>query len=233
MKPYLAALLLGLSTLSVVAHAESPPTYERVAFSVKAAQEVPNDLLTAVLYAEEQGQNTTAMADKVNQAITWALDTAKQTQGVESRTLDYTTSPMYANDGKVSGWQVRQSIQLKSQDSKALSGLLGQLQEKLRIEGISYSVSPTVQAATEKALIDQALKNFKERAEQLKTGMGRNEYRVVHMDVQSANEYFQPPMLRMSAMEAAPAAAPAPPSLEGGKQNLQVNIQAEIELSIN
>lgn len=230
MKKHLAALILGLSALGA-AHAEDKPVYDRVAFSVSAEKEVPNDVLSAVLYAEQQGQDTTAMADAVNQAITWALDVAKQESEVESRTLNYTTSPVYT-DGRVTGWQVRQSIQLKSKDSKVLSGLLGKLQEKLRIEGISYSVSPEVQTETEKALIDQALKNFKDRAEQVKTAMGRAEYRVVRLDVQSAGGQFPPqPMYRMAAMEA--AAAPAPPSLDGGKQNLQVSVQAEIELSIN
>lgn len=231
MKKHLAALLVGLSVIGT-AHAEdNKPVYDRIAFSVSAEKEVPNDVLIAVLYAEQQGQDTVAMADTVNQAITWALDIAKQESAIESRTLNYTTNPMYT-DGRVTGWQVRQSIQLKSKDSKVLSGLLGKLQEKLHIEGISYSVSPEVQVETEKALIDQALKNFKDRAEQMKAGMGRAEYRVVRLDVQSAGQQFAPPaMYRMGVMDA--AAAPAPPSLEGGKQNLQVNVQAEIELSIN
>ncbi|HRJ52739.1 MAG TPA: SIMPL domain-containing protein [Candidatus Thiothrix moscowensis] len=230
MKKQLAALLLGMFALNAAHAEESKPVYDRVAFSVNAAKEVPNDVLSAVLYAEQQGQDTVAMADAVNQAITWAMAIAKQESAVESRTLNYTTNPVYA-DGRISGWQVRQSIQLKSKDSKVLSGLLGKLQEKLRIEGINYSVSPEMQAETEKALIDQALKNFKDRAEQLKTGMGRAEYRVVRLDVQSVGNDFPQPMYRMAAMEA--AGAPAPPSLEGGKQNLQVNVQAEIELSIN
>lgn len=233
MKTTLAALLLGMAALGS-AHAEdSKPVYDRIAFAVNASQEVSNDVLTAVLYAEQQGQDTVAMADTVNQAISWALALAKQQTAVESRTLNYTTNPVYT-DGRVTGWQVRQSIQLKSKDSKVLSGLLGQLQEKLRIEGINYSVSPEVQTATEKTLIEQALKNFKERAEQLKTGMGRAEYRVVKLDVQAVGNEFQPPLYRMAAMDTAGAApAPAPPSLDSGKQNLQVNVQAEIELSIN
>lgn len=230
MKTLVAAVLLGLTALSA-AHAEDKPVYDRIAFTVNAKQEVPNDLLTAVLYAEQQGQNTAALADSVNQSITWALGIAKPETAVASSTLSYTTNPVYT-DGRVTGWQVRQSIQLKSKDSKILSGLLGKLQEKLRIEGVNYSVSPEVQADTEKNLIDQALKNFKARADQLKAGMGRAEYRVVKLDVQAVNgESPQPPMYRMAAMSDA-AAAPAPPSLEGGKQNLQVNIQAEIELSI-
>jgi predicted secreted protein len=225
-----AALLLGLSALSA-AHAEDKPVYDRIAFTVSAEKEVPNDVLTAVLYAEQQGQDTVAMADAVNQAITWAMGVAKQESAVEARTLDYTTNPLYT-DGRVTGWQVRQSLQLRSKDSKTLSGLLGKLQEKLRIEGINYSVSPEVQTSTEDELINTALANFKKRADQVKTNMARAEYRVVRLDVQAAND-FQPPMMRMAAMDAAAAAAPAPPSLEAGKQKLKVNVQAEIELSIN
>lgn len=231
MKKQLAVLLLGLSALGM-AYAEDKPTYDRVSFSVSAAKEVANDLSSAVLYAEQQGQNTVAMADTVNQAITWAMDIAKQESAVESRTLDYTTNPIYT-DGKITGWQVRQSIQLKSKDSNVLSTLLGKLQEKLRIEGISYSVSPEVQSSTEDDLINTALANFKKRADQVKANLGRAEYRVVKLDVQSiSGEYPQPPMYRMAAMEA-PAPAPAPPTLASGKQNLQVNVQAEIELSTN
>jgi predicted secreted protein len=231
MKKQLAALLLGLSALSATAHAEDKPVYDRIAFTVSAEKEVPNDVLTAVLYAEQQGQDTVAMADTVNQAITWAMGVAKQETAVEARTLDYTTNPLYT-DGRVTGWQVRQSLQLKSKDSKTLSGLLGKLQEKLRIEGINYSVSPEVQTSTEEELINTALANFKKRADQVKASMGRGEYRVVRLDVQAAND-FQPPMMRMAVMDATPAAAPAPPSLEAGKQKLKVNVQAEIELSIN
>ncbi|MEN9501899.1 MAG: hypothetical protein RI964_1184 [Pseudomonadota bacterium] len=228
MKKQIAALLLSLAAIQA-AQAEDKLPYERVAFSVSASKEVPNDVLTAVLYAEQQGRDTAALADAVNQAITWAMDTAKQEKAVESRTLDYTTNPQY-EDSKVVGWQVRQSIQLKSQDSKALSTLLGKLQEKLHIDGISYSVSPTVQASTEDELVNTALANFKKRAEQIQTQMGRKEYRVVRLDVQSAGDFPQPPMYRMAAAEMSSDKVAAP-NLESGKQTLKVNVQAEIELA--
>lgn len=229
MKQQLAALLIGIAAWGVT-HAADTPVYDRIAFSVSAEKEVPNDVLTAVLYAEQQGQDTVAMADAVNQAITWAIDVAKQETTVETSTLDYTTNPMYT-DSRITGWQVRQSIQLTSKNSKALSGLLGKLQEKLRIEGIHYRVSPEVQNSTEEELINTALANFKKRAEQIKTSMGRAEYRVARIDVQAAND-FQPPMMRMAAMDSVAMAAPVAPELESGKQKLKVNVQAEIELSI-
>ena len=231
MKALFLTSLLILGFLNPV-YAEDKPMYERISFSVGAEKEVANDVLTAVLYAEQQGQDTASMADTVNQTITWAMQQAKPVSSVESRTLDYTTTPMYT-DSKITGWQVRQSIQLKSKDSKALSGLLGTLQEKLRIEGISYSVSPEVKTSTEAELISNAIANFKKRAEQVKANLGRQEYRIVRLDVQTANDYA-PPMYRMAAMDASGGApAPAAPALEAGKQALKVNVQAEIELSVN
>jgi len=232
MKKQLAALLLGMSALS--AHAEDkPPAYDRVAFSVTVQKEVENDVLTAVLYAEQQGRDTVAMADQVNKGIVWGMDIAKKEPAIESRTLGYTTNPVY-KDNVLDGWQVRQSIQLKSKDSKALGGMLGQLQEKLRIDSIGYSVSPDVQKTTKEGLVNAALDSFKKRAEQIKAAMGRAQYKVVKLDIQDTNDFA--PMLKSydgAMMRAAAAPAPAAPVLEGGTQELRVSVQAEIELSIN
>ena len=56
MKQQLAALLLGMAAWGVT-HAADTPVYDRIAFTVSAEKEVPNDVLTAVLYAEQQGQD--------------------------------------------------------------------------------------------------------------------------------------------------------------------------------
>ncbi len=231
MKKSVAALLLAMSALSSV-HAEDKLTYDRVAFNVQAEKDVANDVLTAVLYAEQQGQDTAALADTVNKAINWAMELAKQESAVEARTLDYTTAPVYT-DNRVTGWQVRQSIQLKSKDSQKLSALLGKLQEKLRIDSLSYTVSPEVQATTEEELIGNALANFKKRAEQVKTTMGRSNFKIVRLDIQSLGDTPNYPMYRMAAADMAGAPAPAAPTLESGKQKLRVQVNAEIELSLN
>lgn len=231
MKKQLAVFCIALSALSS-AYADDKLTYDRVAFSVQAEKEVSNDISTAVLYAEQQGQDTIALADTVNKAINWALDIVKQEPAVEKRTLDYTTTPVYT-DSRITGWQVRQSIQLKSKEAAKLSALLGKLQEKLRIENLSYSVSPDVQTSTEEELIGNALANFKKRADQIKTTMGRADYKVVRLDVQSIGETPNYPMYRMAAADMGGAPAPAPPALEGGKQKVRVQVNAEIELSLN
>ena len=223
-------LLLGAMLAPV--QAETPLPYDRVGFTVSAEKEAENDVLTAVLSASQTGQDTAMLADEVNKAISWAMEIAKKETAVESRTLSYTTSPVY-RDGKVDGWQVSQSIELKSKDSAILSNLLGELQAKLRVQSVDYSLSGEIQKALEEQLIADALASFKQRASLVQQNMGRAEYRVVRMDIQTASDYPQP-QFRMAAMaEMAPAPVAAPPVLDAGKQKVRVSISAEIELSLN
>lgn len=225
-------LLVGAGLLANSATAEDTP-YNRVSFTVSAEKSVENDVLTAILYASQTGQDTTALADTVNNAISWGMAIARQEEEtVDSRTLGYTTNPIYKN-GRIDGWQVRQSIELKSKDSKLLSHLLGQLQSQLRIQSISYSISNEVRNATEALLISDALATFKNRATQIQSNMQRAEYRVVRLNIQTVSNHPQPGF-RMARSEAMMAdSAPAPPSLDGGKQKVQVAVDATIELSAN
>lgn len=226
-------LLSGLLLIGGHSFAAEEATYDRISFAVSAEKEVENDVLTATLFASQTGQNTAELSDRVNKDITWAMAIAGKEGLIESRTLGYTTNPVYKN-GKVDGWEVRQNIELKSKDSKVLSGLLGQLQEKLRIESIDYSISTEVRKATEETLISEALAGFKSRAAQVQANMERSEYRVVQLDIQTADDFPQP-MLRAAYAESMMAsdAAPAAPDLSAGKQKVRVSVNAQIELSAN
>lgn len=227
------SLLSGLLLLAGHSFAADETTYDRIGFAVSAEKEVENDVLTATLFASQTGQNTAELSDTVNKDIIWAMDIAKQEDAVESRTLGYTTNPVYKN-GRVDGWQVRQNIELKSKDSKALSGLLGQLQEKLRVQSVAYSISTEVRKATEETLISEALASFKNRAAQVQANMERSAYRVVRLDIQTAGNFPQPRFrgAQPEAMMMADA-APAAPNLDAGKQKVQVSVNAQIELSAN
>lgn len=231
MKRWLVSLVVASLMLGAAVQAEETNKYDRVAFSVNAEREVENDTAVAVLYAAEEGQDSAALASKVNTAVAWGLAEAKKVNGVEARTLNYTTYPSYDDKGKIVGWQVRQTLQVKSTQINAMSNLLGKLQEQLRIESVNYAVSPKVQKALEDELIAEALGNVKRRAAQVQSNMGRAEYRVVMLNIQSGQQNFVPQaapyaMMKAAAMDAAPA-----PALEAGKQTLRVDVAAEIELS--
>ncbi len=203
--------------------------YDRVNLSVRATQEVDNDTLVAVLYYQREGSDPTALADEVNKTMGSAIKRAKETPDVTVQTIDYQTRPVYRQQ-TLSGWRVRQSARLESQDSARLSKLIGELQEHLAIESVGYEVSPRKRAENEEALIAEAISAFQERAQLITRQLGRMTYRLVRMDVNTSGAPLRPIPMRTDVR--AMAAAVAPPVLEAGTQTVEVTVNGTIELQL-
>ncbi len=217
---------VGLLMVTTVTHShEATPTYNRINLSVSAQQEVDNDILVAVLFAQEEGKSAARLAKDVNRKISAAVTKAKQADGIKVQTLDYTTSPTYRKQA-VSGWRVRQSIRLESKDPATLSGLIGDLQKELGVSRINYALSPETRAAIEESLIADAIGRFNNRAKLIQTQMGRQNHKLVQMNINSGGNSPQP-RYQMAMMEKSRSAAP---QLEAGTQTVTINIQGTIEL---
>jgi predicted secreted protein len=228
---YLTIALLSLALLSASAIAgQKAKTYDRIQLSADASMQVENDTLTAQLYAQREGSDLAQLADQVNRKISEALEQAKQVEGVSVQTQAYQTYPVYQQQ-RLSGWRVRQSISLESQDGTKLSHLLGELQSSLALESIQYSVSPAQRQAAEEQLIGQAIDAFQQRAALVSKRLGHSDYRLVEMQINSSGNSVPPMRLRAGVM--AMDSAVAPPSLEAGSQILQVNVSGIIELQLN
>ena len=221
--------LFFLFCLVSTVSANAEQSYNRVSFTVSSETNIQNDKLIATVFASERGDNTQQLAEKVNTAIEWGVAIAKKVTAVEVATLNYSTNPEY-KDGKVIAWRVKQAIRLESSDSKVLSDLLGELQQKLNIGSIQYQVSSALRKQTEETLIAKAMEKFKQRASQIIQNMGRKSYRVVRLNVSNSFADSPPYPVAMVQRSYAASAVPAP-SVEAGKQKIVVNIQAEIELS--
>jgi predicted secreted protein len=220
-------LFAVLATTSAVAH-DPASTYDRVNFRVSATQEVDNDILVAVMYHERSGQHPTAMADEVNRTITWAVDLAKKSSAIKVQTLNYRQEALYKNQ-TVTGWKVRQSIRLESTDAAALSTLIGELQNRLSVASIRYTLSPDVRARIEDVLIAKALARFKRRGELISLELGRQDYRIVNLDVATSGRVPAPVRMRaVAAMAESPGVAP--PTFEAGVQSVTVQVSGSIEL---
>jgi predicted secreted protein len=230
-RPYiaLAALFTCIAVTPALAH-DADPTYDRINFRVSASQEVENDTLVAVMYYERSGQQPTAMAGDVNRTISQAVDTAKKNGAIKVQTLNYRQEPLYKNQ-KVVGWKVRQSIRLESMDVTALSTLIGELQQRLSVASLNYTVSPDVRARVEDALITRALARFAERGKLIAAELGRPDYRIVNMDV--ATNRTAPGPVRMRAVATmAESSSVGPPTLEAGVQTITVQVSGTIELEV-
>lgn len=221
----LLILMLILSATFAWAH-DTDPTYDRVSLDASAEQEVENDTLVAILFAEHQAQRQKDVSTVVNEAVRWALDKAKGKSGIKVQTTQYNTSPVY-NKKVISGWRARQSIRLESTDADLISDLIGELQERMSIGSINYAVSKSARDAVEEALTSAALEQFKRRAELVARDLGRKSYRIVQLHINTQGGRPQPIAYaaRVATMEAAQA-----PAIEAGVQTVTVAVSGTIEV---
>lgn len=224
-------ILIGLlSTAQPLFAEESTRHYDQVRLDTYASMEVENDIQIAVLYAQKEGSDPGLLSDQVNQLISKAVQQTKQQKNIKVTTQSYQTTPRY-HQQKLTGWRVRQSIRLESQDSQAMSNLLGSLQSVLALESLSYNISAKRRSAAEEKLTTQAINAFRKRAEQITQQMGRSHYRLIEMSLQTNDQPPQPYRMRanMMALESASSA----PTIESGSQTLSVEISGSIELQLD
>ena len=222
-------LCLALASQPLMAE-EKAATYDQIQLSANASMEVENDTLSAQLYVQREGSELSRLADEVNKLITQAIAQIKQVDGIKLQTQGYQTYPTY-NQQRVTGWRVRQSLRIQSQDSAKLSQLLSQLQSSLALESLQYNVSPAQRTTAEEQLIGEAISSFQKRAALVTKHLGRKDYRLVEMNINTSGQPVQPVRMRASMM--AMEASVAQPSLEAGSQTIRVDVNGTIELRIN
>jgi predicted secreted protein len=229
-RPLVIAFFVAfVTTKTAIAH-ETPQSYDRINFQVSAIEEVENDTLVVVMYSERSGQEPSVIADEVNRNIGWAVDLAKKNSAIKVQTLNYRQDPLYKNQS-ISGWKVRQTIHLESTEVTTLSAMLGELQSRLSVASLRYTVSPTRRDMVESRLIAKALNRFKSRGEQITVELGRTGYRIVNLDVITSGQSPAPVRMRAVAVMA-DSSAVAAPSIEPGVQTVSVQVSGAIELNI-
>jgi len=222
----LAILLMLCIFISTASAGDKKPTYDRINLSVNATDEIENDTLVVQLYVQKEGQIASQLANQTNQDIEWAVKQAKQVAGIEVQTLDYQTTPTYHKQTQ-DGWRVRQSLRLTSQDTLAISQLIGELQQRLLVENIRYKISQKRRDEAENRLTTQAISAFKARAKLISAAWGHTNYRLVQMDINTSGRAVQPMYRQEAVMASADVRRPA---LETGKQTVRIVASGTIEL---
>ncbi|MGD9602700.1 MAG: SIMPL domain-containing protein [Gammaproteobacteria bacterium] len=204
--------------------------YDQVDLAADAEQQVDNDLLIATLYTEHEGRRQAEIATRVNDTMSWALAQVKQVRDVKAQTAQYSTYPVYANNGTtVTGWRARQAVRLEGRDAQKLGDLVGTLQEKLAVESIGFGVSRERRDAAESALTAEALAKFQARAQQVAAALGRTGYRVVRLNIGTAG-HGPAPIMRHEAMMMATKDAASPAQFEAGTRAIGVTVAGTIQL---
>jgi predicted secreted protein len=234
MKQFYSVIFIFTFLLSCNAYAHDDViNYNQISLEVSASAEVENDTMIVSLFALEEGSKTTVLSNRVNQKINWALEKLKQYQNIKVETESYSTIPVYSKN-QIIAWRVKQSIQLESKDMSSMGDVLGELQQQLKLNGISFDVSPEKRDEQTRVLIDQALTAYNNRATQIATRLQRDghkpgRYKIVSMNV-STSANAGPYRHRAATAMMAEAASSIAPEIAKGDQTLSVRVSGTIEL---
>jgi predicted secreted protein len=229
---YFSFFLIAIA-LSIVSNADAHETvknYNQVSLEVSSSAEVENDTMIVSLYALEEGSKPVELGNRVNKKINWALEKLKQYKIIKVETESYSTNPVY-NKSQIIAWRVQQSIQLESKDIPLMSEVLAELQQQLKLSGLSFDVSTDKRERQTQLLIDQALAAYSQRATQIANKLQHDRYKIVTMNVSTSANIGQYKYRAAGAMLAdAEMAQAVAPEVASGDQTLTVRVSGTIEL---
>jgi predicted secreted protein len=223
-----AIAMVGCLGASGAGAAEDRPN-RRVGFSVERSREVANDWATAVLSVTHEDPSAAEVAARINRDMTWALDLAKKRSAVRPRSGGYSTLPVHdPKRGSLRHWRGSQELVLESGDTPALTALVGELQERLQVQSLGFSVSPERRRKVEEELVVEALEAFQARADLVRRTFAASGYRLVEVHVGTGGGGPPPvrPMMRTMAADA----EMMPPAVEGGTSEITASASGAIEL---
>jgi predicted secreted protein len=226
---WIAIVAGALAALTPAARAAEDRPDRRVGFSVESSREVANDWVTAVLSVTHEDPSAAEVAGRINADMAWALGLAKPRQSVRARTGGYTTLPVHdPKRGSVRHWRGTQELVLEGADVPALTALVGELQSRLQLQSLGFSVSPERRRKVEDELVAEALAAFRARADLVRRAFDAAGYRLVEVHVGTGGGGPPPPRPMLRAMAA--EAAMAPPAVESGTSEITATANGTIEL---
>lgn len=224
----LVLCVVPLSVWAPLVSADKDKVEDQVNFQVQAGQDVENDRVVAILSATAENRDPTKLAERINTDMHWAVQQVKNQTAVKTQSGSYQTYPVY-DDKKIVRWRGRQDLQLESGDVDVLSQVLGDLQERLQIQSLQFSVSPEKRSAVESALIEEALAAFRKRAALISRSLDAGDYGLVDMSIHTGG-VRQPIPMRAEAASLASRASPSAPAIEQGTSRVNVQVSGRIQL---
>ena len=126
-------------------------------------------------------------------------------------------------------WRGRAEIRLESRDFKAAGDLIGKLQDKLQLSGISFGIAPETRRKLEDDLTAEAIATFRAKADAVSLAWKAKGYKLVQLSL-GTNGGGMPHPVMMRSAKMMDAEAVAAPVLAGGESRIAVNVSGSIEL---
>ncbi len=231
----LGLALLGMTVFAsqgAVAQPEGQPLYNVFSLSSEASAEIDNDLMTATLVVQQEDKDAALLANKVNAAMSWAVNVLRPYSTLDTKTRDYQTYPRYdtSQSRRLIGWRATQTLQIQTDDFEAAGKAIQKLQEKLQVQGIQLSTKPDTRAAASDELINDALTAFKERARLVQRNLGATSFKILDVTIQTDQGGVPRYESRAQLSEAVRSYATVEPTIEAGTSRVSVQVFGRVQL---
>lgn len=249
MQPLLSFLSLGLllsvGLFGAPAHAQNgnglnlPPAGQTIInFSATERRMVPQDLLIASLRIEVDDDNPMVIQRKINEAMTKALELAKKESAFKVSTGGYTVHRYNRPIPRRTGtdeqkydetWRGSQTIEIQSKDSAKLLDVTGAIQGMgFAMNNLSYTLAPETVERVRDELMVEALKRLQSKAGIVAKTLGKANYELVDVNVDTGGPIvaaYRGVMMRAEAAMAQSDAMPAPVA-EAGETDVSLTVSA-------
>lgn len=208
------------------------PPQNVLQLSAQGVVEVQQDLLQITLAATREGSEAAAVQTQLKGALDEALRAAKQQAQpgqLDVRTGNFSLSPRYTREGRISGWQGRAELILEGRDFARITQAAGRI-TTLAVAHTGFDLSREQRLASEAEAQNLAIENFRRKAGALARGFGFADYtlREVSVDASHGGGPVHPRALAASAPQAFAADAAVP--VEAGKTVVTVTVSGSVQL---
>ena len=208
----------------------SPPQ-NVVHLAAQGSVEVQQDLLSISMNTTKEGADAATVQNQLKAALDAALAEARRTAQpgqMDVRTGNFSLSPRYNRDGKISGWQGSAELVLEGRDFTRISAAAGKIQA-LTMGNVTFGLSREQRTQVQGQAQAMAIDQFKARASEIAKGFGFAGYTLREVSV-NANDQGVAPRPRMMAMEAKAAMSDAPVPVEAGRSTVLVTVSGTVQL---
>jgi predicted secreted protein len=231
-----AALFVAAALACASAGAQPAPRPDNAVIQLTASAEIElaNDEAIATFAVEAQDADAQRAQAQVNQRVTAGVAALKKADpSAQIETAGYSSYPIYGRDGgrSITGWRVRQTVQLRTSDLAKLPQTVAQGQQAMTLAGIDFRISREAQQATQAELIRRAVDKLNARAavvaEALKVAPERMRLEELSFGPESGHR----PPAPFSARAAAAADAVPAPALDAGTSVQQLTVSAKLRIA--
>lgn len=202
-----------------------------VQLAATGSVDVQQDLLSISLSTTRDGTDAATVQSQLKTALDAALAEAKKSALAgqqDVRTGNFSLSPRYGRDGKITGWQGTTELVLEGRDFARISATAGKIQT-LTLGNVSFGLSREQRAKVEGEAQTIAIDRFKVKAGEIAKSFGFAGYSLREVSVNANDQVFQPRQ-RVQAMELRSAASDSSVPVEAGKSTVLVNVSGTVQL---